>query len=258
MWFDVKTKADRDKLTKDYLDRRQRVRQQFLDEKLGDDTLQYEASKLFKPIIESTKSTADVTTEKLDKVVAALENLPMAIEQENPLTTLFTERALPAPPKPKKQDVIVDPDQSLDLELLKKHGFESPSKVDPTKYKETIDGINYYNRYTLGPLKKPSKNDADKRLRVEREIKALGDYRDRLKLLSNSRQLIVEGKGIGGAVMFYNHPDQLADRLQLLAASKQAGNTGLENEMSLIIDECARKGYITKKMAIQLDRQLLH
>lgn len=56
---------------------------------------------------------------------------------------------------------------------------------------------------------------------------------------------------------FYNDPEQLVDRLHLLVAAKQAGNTGLDNEISVILDELMRTGAIAKDLAIQLNRSLL-
>ena len=56
---------------------------------------------------------------------------------------------------------------------------------------------------------------------------------------------------------FYNDPDQLVERLHLLVASKQAGNTGLDNEISAILDELMRTGAIPKDLAVQLNRSLL-
>jgi len=61
----------------------------------------------------------------------------------------------------------------------------------------------------------------------------------------------------GGVIQFYKDPNQLVERLQLLVASKQAGNTGLDNEISAILDELMRTGTITNDLAIQLNNNLL-
>lgn len=60
----------------------------------------------------------------------------------------------------------------------------------------------------------------------------------------------------GGTIQYYNNPDALVDRLQLLVASKQAGNTGLDNEISAILDELLQTGLIHKESALQLNRSL--
>jgi hypothetical protein len=60
----------------------------------------------------------------------------------------------------------------------------------------------------------------------------------------------------GGAIQFYNDPDALVERLQLLTASKAAGNTGLDNEISAILDELMRTGAVPKELVVQLNRSL--
>jgi hypothetical protein len=62
---------------------------------------------------------------------------------------------------------------------------------------------------------------------------------------------------LGGGI-FYNDPNDLVSRLNLLAASKNAGNTGVDNEISDIVDELLKKSYITKDVAIQLYNKILY
>ena len=61
----------------------------------------------------------------------------------------------------------------------------------------------------------------------------------------------------GGAVQYYNNPDQLVERLQLLVASKAAGNSGLDGELSAILDKLMRTGAISKELVVQLNKNLL-
>jgi len=62
---------------------------------------------------------------------------------------------------------------------------------------------------------------------------------------------------LGGAI-YYNDPNDLVGRLNLLVASKHAGNTGVDNEISDIIDELLRKSHILKDVAIQLYNKILY
>ena len=62
---------------------------------------------------------------------------------------------------------------------------------------------------------------------------------------------------LGGAI-YYNDPNDLVSRLNLLVASKHAGNTGVDNEISDIIDELLKKSYISKDVAIQLYNKILY
>jgi hypothetical protein len=62
---------------------------------------------------------------------------------------------------------------------------------------------------------------------------------------------------LGGGI-FYNDPNDLVNRLNLLVASKHAGNTGVDNEISDIIDELLKKAYVSKDVAIQLYNKILY
>jgi hypothetical protein len=59
-----------------------------------------------------------------------------------------------------------------------------------------------------------------------------------------------------GSIYHYTSPDQLVDRLVLLIASKQAGNTGVANEIYNIIDTLETNGCITRDQAVQLHSQV--
>jgi len=61
-----------------------------------------------------------------------------------------------------------------------------------------------------------------------------------------------KSKMLSGGAIFYNDPNDLVNRLNLLFASKQAGNTGVSNEISDIIDELFSKAYISKDLAVAL------
>ena len=51
----------------------------------------------------------------------------------------------------------------------------------------------------------------------------------------------VEGEKKGQGVFLYSDPNALCERLELLMASKQAGNTSLRNEIVSICDELLRQ-----------------
>jgi hypothetical protein len=61
---------------------------------------------------------------------------------------------------------------------------------------------------------------------------------------------------IRGGCMYYCDPNQLVERLDLLVASKQAGNTGVDNEIAEILDELTPTGQIEEKLALQLNKKL--
>jgi hypothetical protein len=77
---------------------------------------------------------------------------------------------------------------------------------------------------------------------------------------SKKHQLLrgqVAGGCCGAAIKYYSDPEDLVRRLQLLAASKHAGNSGLDNEISAILDELMRNGSAPKEMIVELNRVLL-
>jgi len=64
-------------------------------------------------------------------------------------------------------------------------------------------------------------------------------------------KLILEDLSAVGPI-YYNNPNQLIARLNLLIASRHAGNTGLDNEISSIVDELVSTHVITKDVAARL------
>jgi len=70
------------------------------------------------------------------------------------------------------------------------------------------------------------------------------------KILSNiwTNRRNYEGQGIGPTVVIPADPHTLADRLELLLASKAAGNTGVMNELVSVCDKLLRQKVISKKL----------
>ena len=75
--------------------------------------------------------------------------------------------------------------------------------------------------------------------------------------IHNRKHRCPKQKAIMGGALYYNDPNDLVSRLQLLVAGKRAGNTGLNNDISDIIDELLSKSYISKDVAIKLYNNLL-
>ena len=83
-------------------------------------------------------------------------------------------------------------------------------------------------------------------------------YKDRLEQTESANKLLASskkeksGKGIPEAnkaiheISFYSSVDDLCNRLALLCAAKQAGNTGLNNNINSILDELLRINAIDK------------
>src|SRR5688572_30015292 len=132
MWTKISTKQERGAFTQDYLARRNRLRQRFVDEKLGEADLLYDATKLFKPIATATTEAQAATSKELQKVTGALQHLPAEIAAAdanfNPIASLFEAPALPAPESP--QTLLINPNQGLNIFVIERYGFVRPSELN--------------------------------------------------------------------------------------------------------------------------------
>ena len=69
----------RDAIVKEYLDLKKKIRSNFLSERIGEQQLQTDLSKFYKPITETQKATAREITEELKPIKEGIEKLPEAI-----------------------------------------------------------------------------------------------------------------------------------------------------------------------------------
>ena len=71
--------AKRQLIVNEYFETKKNIRDNLLSERTGEQQLQTDLSKLFKPIIETQKATIKEITEGLKPIKERLENLPLAI-----------------------------------------------------------------------------------------------------------------------------------------------------------------------------------
>ena len=69
----------RDLIVKEYLELKKNIRDNLLSERTGEQQLQTDLSKFYKPITETQKATAREITEGLKPIREGIENLPQAI-----------------------------------------------------------------------------------------------------------------------------------------------------------------------------------
>ena len=69
----------RDSIVKEYLEIKKNIRDNLLSDRTGEQQLQTDLSKIFKPITETQKATAREITEELKPIKEGIENLPQAI-----------------------------------------------------------------------------------------------------------------------------------------------------------------------------------
>ena len=72
--------AKRDLMVKEYLDLKKNIRDNLLSERTGEQQLQTDLSKFYRPITETQKSTTKEITEGLRPIKEGIENLPQAIK----------------------------------------------------------------------------------------------------------------------------------------------------------------------------------
>jgi hypothetical protein len=98
-----------------------------------------------------------------------------------------------------------------------------------------------------------SKEYTPEAVEIFRDLVRLSDLQTTGRRRNRKVELL---KNTQSDIRWYNTPDQLVERLGLLLASKQAGNTGVGNELSNIIDTLESSGYITRDQAIRLQSQV--
>ena len=70
----------RDAIVKEYLELKKNIRDNLLTERIGEQQLQTDLSKFYKPITETQKATAREITEELKPIREGIEKLPEAIQ----------------------------------------------------------------------------------------------------------------------------------------------------------------------------------
>ena len=115
------------------------------------------------------------------------------------------------------------------------HRDEDPKNPHPKgnrgkKWKKLIGPIWYKNQGF-------SEEDA---------IKMANNRRYRERLVKKMRKIKSEYGG-SGVVVIPSDPNALLERLDLLLASQEAGNTGVRNELVSICDELKRQGVLDMK-----------
>lgn len=128
------------------------------------------------------------------------------------------------------------------MELLTKRSpnLSVISKEDTKNYKIMLLETNAHRR-NYDPSKPIKSNKGFKYINI-------------IKPLFNDKITSIEGKGVGIPVLkkvkknvdyvYWDDPNELVERLKLLIASRDAGNTGLDNEILSIIEELNESGLL--------------
>ena len=120
----------------------------------------------------------------------------------------------------------------LDLVSMEKPKIKDATKTDKDNYLEILN--------KTGAL-----YELDKNGKLKIKAPSSKKYRNIIKPLRHEkkRQILEELETLGQGIILPSDPNALCERLELLMASKQAGNTGLRNEIFSICDEFLRQKF---------------
>ena len=266
----------RDLIVKEYLKLKKNIRDNLLSERTGEQQLQTDLSKVYRPITETQKATAREITEGLRLIREGIENLPQAIKfppmqflgeasaeaseeaaskeaasKEDPedlgeIAYNYLHRKAPYP-----RDETFGIYQGKDgyYHMGKQQDKENEKKITIAYNNIFIDDEKFRGTPGLWELimeRHPhnyTKEDEDNYERLL--IKANVLHRNFDPKETNPRS----SKGskwdrILGPIWENN---ALLERLDLLLASKEAGHTGVRNELVSICDKLKRQGVLDPK-----------
>ena len=274
----------RDSIVKEYLELKKNIRDNFLSERIGEQQLQTDLSKFYRPITETQKATAREITEGLKPIREGIEKLPEAMqpigeetgeedeeEEEEEDEVLVGEIAYEFLNKPfsdktfgiRKEKghhyigdkhVIVD-DNNI---IIRKNGerFEGTTGLwelimskNPKNY--TDKDYDNYEDLMIMTNAFHRNNDEDnphpKGSGSNKWKKLLSPiwYRKKKGVYTFPKKK--EGYEGEGVVVIPSDPNALLERLDLLLASQGAGHTGVGNELVSICDELKRQGVLDMK-----------
>ena len=241
------------------------LKDRFENERTGDQDLFREQTKILQPLINTQQQTVKAIKDSQDANSTAITNalLPVVRELERReqadslMEQPFYREELPAIAQTSPDIVKVDLDANLDeidRENLQDMSFELPSVVFKNKtVEETLEKIKTENRSIGQKLGKESKLKPHISEAYSSRKQTLKTYKQIIEGLQGAKQFIStpkkRGKGLKNKIVdaiYYPSVDDLCVKLIELKAAKQAGNTGLDNNINSILDELLRVQAIDK------------
>ena len=272
----------RDAIVKEYLELKKKIRSNFLSERIGEQQLQTDLSKFYKPITETQKATTREITEGLKPIKEGIEKIPEAIQ------TIVEEEEEEEKYEEDEELVgdiayyylnISNPDKDFGISkkgkdhyIGKEHVIIKDNNIFLPKLGEKFIGTD--GLWELLTSKKPQNyDDNDKDMYEDLMIMTNALHRDNdennphpkgnhksYKWLNIIRPIWYRKKGGvysfpmkkegyngEGVVVIPSDPNALLERLDLLLASQEAGHTGVRNELVGICDELKRQGVLDMK-----------
>ena len=275
----------RDAIVKEYLELKKKIRNNLLSERIGEQQLQTDLSKFYKPITETQKATTREITEGLKPIKEGIEKIPEAIqtiveeeEEEEEEEEHEEDRELVGDmayfylnsPNPDKDFGITK--KGKDHYIGKEHVIIKDNNIFLPKLGEEFIGTD--GLWELLTSKNPQNfTDEDQDMYEDLMIMTNALHRDNdennphpkgnhksYKWVNIIRPIWYRKKGGvyrfpkkeegyegKGVVVIPSDPNALLERLDLLLASQEAGHTGVRNELVSICDELKRQGVLDTK-----------
>jgi hypothetical protein len=230
------------------------LRQRFESERTGDQELFREQTRILQPLINTQNQTT--------KAIEGQDTLVRELQRRNDLDMLATQPFFNAPtipaiaqagaPQPLKIDLDAGLDDT-DRENLQDMSFELPSIVFKNKtIEEVLEKIKTENRSIGQRLGKTTKLPTKDVEAYNSRKETLQNYKQILLGLEGAKQFVSTPKKVGKGykkyiqVIYYPTIDDLCFKLVQLHSAKEAGHTGLDNNINAILDELLRVKAIDK------------
>ena len=258
----------RDQIVKEYLELKNNIRDNLLSERTGEQQLQTELTKFYRPITETQKATAREITEGLKPIREGIEKLLQAMQpigeasEETPEEYVEEDEELVGKiayeflNKPFRDKTFGIREKGGRHYIGDQHVIIQDNDIILTKRGERFMGTP--GLWELITSKDP-KNFTEKDYGEYKGIMILTDALHRNndpnnpypkgsgsnKWMTLLRPIWFRGEFAGkGIVIMPNDPNVLLERLDLLLASQKAGHTGVGNELVRICDELKRQGVL--------------
>ena len=270
----IRDPVKRDQTVEEYLELKKNIRDNLLSERTGEQQLQTELTKFYRPITETQKATTREITEGLKPSREGIEKLPQAMQ---PLGDATGEEEKPEATPENLGDIAYnylhrkDPyprDKTFGIYLGKDGHYHMGKQINKENKKILtiaynniiVDGEKFRGTPGLWELimeDKPrnyTKEDKDEYRDLLIKTNAL--HHDFNPKNPNPRSSVsykwknilgliwhgMGGYGGKGIVIMPSDPNALLERL--LLASQEAGHTGVGNELVSICDELKRQGVL--------------
>ena len=189
------------------------------------------------------KETFKPITDELEKVDEGIDELKDELKD---LKAIEGPPALPAIEEPKEDNIITNAD-SFKNEGVIDEAIAKSLEYNTSTIKKEINKIKN-DKY----LTSKQKDDANKEFNIVRETNK--KYVKKLRFLKESKNIMQTGSG---AVVCYNNPNDLLDRLELLGGSISAGNNSVKEEFSEVAHTLWKLNLINSKKLNQLLKTFL-